>query len=228
MKKIKINNKWDILLPEHRASRPEWFTEKGWERKRLDLMSEKIGKDSVVFYVGAEEGEFPALCSMWGAKKVVLFEPNNLVWSNLRAVWEENRLPIPLSFVGFASDKDTHGEMLEGFPECAYGEIISNHAFKELRGNTDIPEIKIDTVVQKLHMIPDFIILDVEGSEGKVLRGAEKTLSEHHPKIFLSGHPEFMLDYGEHLTELRKWIIDLGYEETLIDYPLHEVHFYYE
>jgi hypothetical protein len=70
--------------------------------------------------------------------------------------------------------------------------------------------------------------LDVEGSEWRVLAGAEKVLREHKPKIWLSGHPEFMLQqWDESLYNLRQWIKGLGYTEIILDYQ-HEVHLYYE
>ena len=31
-------------------------------------MHNNIGKGDVVYYVGAEEGEMPALCQMWGQR----------------------------------------------------------------------------------------------------------------------------------------------------------------
>ena len=43
MVSAKLNGKFDIILPKHRADRPEWYTEKGWERNRLDSMYENIG-----------------------------------------------------------------------------------------------------------------------------------------------------------------------------------------
>jgi hypothetical protein len=52
----------------------------------LSLCSENIGTGDVVYYVGAEEGEMPALCQMWGAE-VVLFEPNPKVWSHFPLLW---------------------------------------------------------------------------------------------------------------------------------------------
>ena len=39
---------------------------------------------------------------------------------------------------------------------------------------------------------------------------------------------EFLRTYDEWGAELRQWIIGLGYKETLLDYPLHEVHLLYE
>jgi hypothetical protein len=75
---------------------------------------------------------------------------------------------------------------------------------------------------------PTAISLDVEGSEWRVLGGAERVLREHKPKIWLSGHPEFMMMYWkEYLYDLRQFIKGIGYKETFLDYQ-HEVHLYYE
>ena len=53
-------------------------------------------------------------------------------------------------------------------------------------------------------------------------------LKQYKPKIWLSGHPEFMLQqWDESLYNLRQWIKGFGYKETLIDYQ-HEVHLFYE
>ena len=70
--------------------------------------------------------------------------------------------------------------------------------------------------------------MDVEGSEWEVLKGAEETLREYHPKLWVSIHPEFLFRiYGKYQYELRKWIKDLGYTEELLDYQ-HELHVFYE
>lgn len=230
MVKAKLNGAYEIILPKHRADRAEWYTEDGWEKKRLDHMHKHIGKGDVVYYVGSEEGEFPALCQMWGAE-VILFEPNPKVWSNTKAIWEANGLDEPVTFQGFCSEEDKivdmNGVLQHGFPKCADEEILSAHGFKELDKEADnYNQIRIDSIVSH---VPTVISIDVEGSEGHVLRGAIGVLEKHHPKIYLSLHPEFIHNqYGEWGAELRKWIIDLGYKETLLDYPLHEVHLYYE
>lgn len=152
MVRAKLNGKYDIILPEHRAERPEWYTDKGWERERLDALHDEIkrqikaGIQPVVYYVGAEEGEMCALCQMWGAE-VMMFEPNPLVLPNIRAIWEANELDPPLAlFVGFASnvtdlEPPMPNPLAVGFakewPEAAYGELIGNHGFKELYQEAD-------------------------------------------------------------------------------------------
>lgn len=224
----KINGKWDLLLPKHRADRPDWSTPKGWERERMDSMEEHLTKDDVLFYVGVEEGDLAGVVASWGVT-LGMFEPNDKVWPNIKAIWEANNLPDPaFCFPGFASDR-TDQRHLEGvdkkpFPASANGPIIGDHGFKELAAPGDIPQIRIDDIPIK----PTALTIDVEGSEFAVLRGAEKTILEHHPKIWLSLHPEFMFKYfGEYSRDLRNWLSDRGYSETLLAWD-HEAHFLYQ
>jgi FkbM family methyltransferase len=232
MIKTTLNGEFEIILPKHRADRPEWHSEAGWEKPRLKSMHENIGKGDVVYYVGAEEGEFPALCQMWGAE-VVLFEPNPKVWSHLPATWISNNLELPMVCIpGFASDKTNELARIyyNEWPPEADNIIEAAHGFKELYLEGDsYGQITIDSCVYN-HGIkpPTAILLDVEGSEWRVLGGSQKVLKKHKPKIWLSGHPEFMIQqWSEYLYDLRTWIKNLGYKETLLDYQ-HEVHLFYE
>jgi len=232
MIKTILNGEFEILLPKHRAERTQWHTDAGWEKLRLKSMHKNIGSGDIVYYVGAEEGEFPALCQMWGAE-VVLFEPNPKVWSHLPLTWTSNNLEIPMACIpGFASDKinNLSRVYLNEWPPEVNDEIVAAHGFKELylEGDT-YGQITIDSCVYDHNIKPPTAIsLDVEGSEWKVLRGAERTIRDHKPKIWLSGHPEFMLQqWNEALYDLRQWIKRLGYTETLLDYQ-HEVHLFYE
>lgn len=231
MIKAKLNGEFEIILPKHRADRPEWYTDKGWEKKRLQSMHENLGKGDVIYYVGAEEGEMCALCQMWGAK-VVMFEPNDKVWPNIKAIWEANKLELPLAvFSGFAANKTTPNAPLivKGFPDSANGEVIHDHGFKELHDAGNIPQVKIDDLVELKEVFPPTALtMDVEGAEWEVLQGAEETIKKYHPKIWLSLHPEFLFRiYGKYSYEVRRWLIDMGYKETLLDYQ-HEAHFFYE
>lgn len=226
---VKINGKWNIILPEHRANRKEYHEQPYWEEARLNSMHEQIGAGDVVYYVGAEEGEMPALCQMWGAE-VVLFEPNDRVWPNIRSIWESNNLEPPTSFVGFASNISIEGATIyDNWPDCAYGEVIGDHGFKELQDPGDIHQIRISEIVNNGAKYPTAVCIDVEGSEKRVLEGMESLMASHlKPKIWLSIHPEFMFRiYGEYQYDLRRWIKDLGYKETILDYQ-HELHLMYE
>ena len=227
---VKVNGQFDIVLPKHRADRPEWFSEKGWEKKRLESMHQNLGEGDIIYYVGSEEGEMPALCQMWGAK-VMLFEPNDRVWANTAAIWEANGLTPPMAtFQGFAANKTSEKTpvLLDGFPKSAEGAIIPDHAFRALNEPGDIPQLKIDDLVKsELVPPPTALSMDVEGSEWEVLQGAEQVLRTYHPKIWLSLHPEFLFgQYNKYSYEVRRWLMDMGYTETLLDYQ-HEAHFFY-
>lgn len=233
MKKTLINNKWELLLPDHRAARPEWPV---WEKERLAAIHDEIerwfrpGLHPIVFDIGAEEGDFPALYSKWGAD-VVLFEPNDRVWPNIKAIWDANKLKAPLkTFSGFASSIDDYElKDIEGpiWPQSSRGEVIGDHGFKELADNRNsiIPEIKLDTFCEDLFITPQIITIDVEGSEFEVLKGAEAVLKDTYPTVFVSIHPEFMYHHFKQYTaELVKYMTDLGYTYEILAFD-HEFHF---
>jgi len=209
-----INERWKLLLPEHRAARPEWPV---WEKERLASMHEHLtalvrsvtdwsqidpySKRPVIIDVGAEEGDFPALWAQWGMD-VILFEPNPKVWPNIKAIWDANFLPHPLAmFVGFASDQtnvsppnDTvhsKGYLAEdGWPNCAHGEVIGNHGFRHLAEQAgETPQIEIDVFCAErtIHAIT----MDVEGSELRVLKGARRILERDRPLVWVSCHTDY-------------------------------------
>lgn len=238
MVRTKINGNWEIILPKYRAERPEYHSEEGWERKRLDALYNHIKPGDLVYYIGAEEGEHPALCQMWGAK-VVMFEPNQKAWPNIRAIWNANNLELPEGiFVGFASNKtelkpkhlDYDDEVqADGWPKCAHDKMIGAHGFRQLYQETKaVKQMEIDVFAREHNHKPTLITFDVEGSEWQVLKGAERVIQKYKPVLIASIHPEFMFDqFNQYSHDFRNWIKGFGYKETLIDYQ-HEAHFLYE
>jgi FkbM family methyltransferase len=221
-RKVWINGRWPLLLPEHRAARPEW---PWWEATRLAAMRTVIDDTSVVWDVGAEEGDFPALWASWGAR-VVMAEPNPRVWPNIALIWRANELPDPLlcwsGFLGAETDAaatvpGVAEQALAGrWPASADGPVIGDHGFCQLGERPDLPTTRIDWLVEMGAAPPTVLTMDVEGSELHVLRGAASTLLEHRPDVFVSIHPEFMEHhYGivGGVASIRAFMRDHGYEE---------------
>jgi len=251
MVNTRINGEYFLLLPDHRAARPEWKIENGgWEVARIDAMIDKINsikmqmyprtKNIVVFDIGTEEGDLSALIAKYTRCDMVLFEPNDRVWACIRAIWEANGLPGPLEFFpGFLSNESKKPKDIDW---RTVGTIIPDHGFKQLyEQDPDIPQLKLDDWCMAKGIYPDIITMDVEGAEFEVIKGAEAVLRKLRPIIFMSVHPEFMYEsyrntgewkdrYGErqHVVHMLRFIDELGYTHRCIEYDYHELHMVFE
>jgi len=243
MIKTRINGRWDLLLPKHRAARPEWNT--GWEVERLDSMHRNIWPGATVYDIGTEEGDISALLALWcanggtsmGSGSLYLFEPNQRVWPNVKAIFEANGLKPPAgAWTGFVGPErrdavidswrlDEDEWVSDGWPSCADGPIIGDHGFLNICERPDVPVVSIDWLVQHgVAEVPHVITMDVEGAEWEVLKGAENVMAAHKPIIYTSIHPEFMSQmYGQHANDMKDWMLDRGYEFKILGWD-HEWH----
>jgi len=236
MIKTTLNGKYEIILPKHRAERPDWHKPPYWEYERIESMMANLKPTDNVFYIGAEEGEIPAIMAKEMTKgTMVMFEPNPKVVPNTKAIWDANKLKQPIFFVGFASSQTRFpnpmpDELLleDGWPKCAYGPVIGDHGFRNLDENGEeepiLPEIKLDDFMAEYEIIPNIITMDVEGSEFEILKGAAGLIEEYRPLLWISIHPEFMYQhYNQYGSELMQYMKAMGYKFKLLDYN-HEVH----
>lgn len=217
-------------MPDHRADRPEWVT--GWEVDRLASMHLAIRPTDTVYDVGTEEGDLSALLGTWCAR-LHMFEPNDRVWPNVRAIWEANNLPTPAGcWSGFAGPRTTipgaAWQPSNQWPPSAYGPVIGDHGFCQLGERPDLPSVALDDYADACGDAPDVITMDVEGSELEVLRGAERLLREKRPVVFVSVHPESMLaHYGQYQNELNFFMKGLGYVGDFLAHD-HEAHWLFQ
>jgi FkbM family methyltransferase len=231
MQLTKINGKYELFLPEHRAMRPEWKIENGgWEVSRIEAMLQRITKRDVVFDIGTEEGDISALIAKYTGCQMVLFEPNDRVWSCLKATWEANDLFRPLEFFsGFIGSVGKEGVMTE-WDDIKMDELIVDHGFKQLyESYPSVPVARLDDWCVASGTYPTVITMDVEGSEFEVIKGAKEILREHSPLIFMSIHGAFMHEhYGQHIGDMLKFIHDCGYRHEVIELDYHELHVLFE
>ena len=168
MRDVLINQRWTLTLPDHRA-RGDWWDH--WEEERLASMADHIGEGDVVYYVGAEQGDMPALCASWGAD-TVLIEPSVQVWPNMRAIYYANDLAEPLAtFWGFAGSTDyfVDGDSVSlGWCQQAYGDVTDVEGFCNLYERPDLGVVTLPVqFTQALPYILTVVIL--AGFVGKAI-----------------------------------------------------------
>ena len=214
MREILINGKWPLNLLDHRAERPEWPY---WEAHTLALAHSLIDEGTVVWDVGSEEGDFPALFGTWG-DEVVLIEPNPYVWPQIKIHWEANNTHEPLAcLVGLASDHidlanpDYDAGFTAGWPNAALGEVWPAHGFRHIWEHAHTsPQFRLDRLPLKP---PNLIMMDIEGGELLALRGCKDVLLDHHPDVLVSIHPAFLRDlYGQTKQDVVEFMDSVGYE----------------
>ncbi len=217
MAPCRVHDRWELLLPEHRAWRPGWDR---WELERISAMRDHLAPGDVVFDIGAEEGDMSALWASWGCR-TVLIEANPLSWPWIRRSFEANGLAAAGWWVGFAAGRswrvdDGHRLGWSDWPDCSYEpDPTPEHGFvtpHEYAGQ--IPGRTVDDLVDELGLVPDVLTIDVEGSELGVFEGAVGTLRRHRPKVFCSVHPEFIRNLGQDPAQVFDLMASHGYTAT--------------
>lgn len=219
MKDALVNKTWKLKLPGDRAEFHQ--SDPTWERDFLKCLQGEITQGDVLFDIGAECGDLSALYATWGAT-VVPFEPSYDYWSTIRDTFQANSLTVPALWDGFVGDvTNTKRPVPTEWPDHQKPEVKS---FRRL-GSHDLPTITVDEFCQRSGLKPDILVIDVEGSELLVLRGAQKTLTEVRPKLFISVHPEFMFDNYQHYeNDLHSFLGKFNYGKEHISHD-HEHHY---
>jgi len=159
----------------------------------------KAKEGDVVFDAGAYVGDTALwFCKAVGPQgKVYAFEPEPRNFEKLKANIERNKITnvIPLQL----ALSENEGEMQVA---SAGGSSIMTQA----RTGTSVKVTTIDKFVgaNKLPRV-DFIKMDVEGHELKVLEGAHETIQAFKPSLALSAYHR-----GDDLIKLPKFLLELN------------------
>lgn len=226
---------YNIILPHFLATWDVWSY---WERERIDSMAQHLKKGDVLFDIGTEVGWMSVvLASMVGAENMVLIEPTPEFWPNIKETWERNLDKPPLAcYTGLVGDKTVKtGEdnFTRGFPKHVGDKLVNGMAYRYIHNNDDPeivrqkrnrPEDTIDDLVKQHGIVPDALTMDTEGSELPILRGAEKTIKQYKPLIWVSIHPDLaQRDYNVTDGDTQKYLYSLGYtgEHLATDHEEH-------
>jgi FkbM family methyltransferase len=224
--------RYRVAVPDFIADREDF---PHWEKDRLLSMDMNLAPRDVLFDVGAELGWQSAIYAGFVAPcHIHLFEPAAELWPTIRAIWDANHLPVPGATCAALVSNRTWGEPVIarwGWPDVAYRPALTgydNWAAIHSYGLTGVlPEISLDEFVARTGVVPTAIAVDVEGAEGRVLRGAARILREHRPRVWVSLHPDVRLaKYGTSKDAIRKFVCGFDYDEQYLGTD-HEEHWFF-
>jgi FkbM family methyltransferase len=191
------------------------------------LNKQDINDEIVLLDVGANTGAFCFLPIINERIKTYAFEPNPLTHSILKeninlnnmndfiksfnmGLWSEKKnmdLKIP---------KDLTDSGLATFGETPTRFIYDNKNGEYITVNVECDTI--DNIVEDLKLkTVTAIKIDTEGSELKILMGAEKTIKKHKPIILFEYFDGNTVQFGYKKEQLIKLLLEYGY--TDFSYP---------
>jgi len=216
------------LVPAFRRIRGEFF----WIHPRLltvethdsephiyEWIVNHLPRGGVFFDVGAHYGwlSLKAARHVGRSGRVVAFEPSPVLLEILHYHQRRNRLP-QMTIVGSAVSETDAAEarfyLLNGGLSSRNSLTIGPPGLPFLdsveKAATEVPTVKLDSFCGKSGITPDVIKIDVEGSEGMVLRGAASILRRFGPVLVVSTHP-YWFPASESAGELFDFLAGCGY-----------------
>lgn len=183
-----------------------------FESETVDLINKLVNLGDIVLDVGANVGCHSLLFSklVGPMGRVIAFEPTGWAFRKIKRNKDLNSL--------FLSDNLTL-EKLAIADRTIEGQRVKFKSSWLIFGTSLPPEeesvdfITIDDYVEKAGLARvDFIKIDVDGYEAKVIRGAMKTLRVHGPILLLELGSYTLASVGDKLEDLVNYIYDQSYK----------------
>lgn len=149
----------------------------------------KINHGEIIFDCGSNLGIFAAYAASKGAI-VYCFEPSTYTRHYLRIT--QKLYPQNIIIVPYGLSNSQGFSNFRQYDNPAASRIIQkNNLFNHCVLYEDIVElISIDKFCEQTKIIPNFIKMDIEGSEIEALLGGVKTINKHNPVISFCIHDD--------------------------------------
>ncbi|MBL7848369.1 MAG: FkbM family methyltransferase [Cyclobacteriaceae bacterium] len=189
----------------------EWLVFWGIQVEPRRTLYQLVKPGSIVIDVGANIGEVSMnLAQLVGPSGFVhSFEPDTATFRKLnRNVALNNFVNLRINPIGLG-DRDEQLVLQTEVPSNRGGSRIHRHLSQGQR----VQVITLDSYVTKQQPGPVSLIkIDVEGFELHVLRGAEHTLRQYKPVLFIELDDDNLRDQGDSATELVRFLEKRGYQ----------------
>jgi FkbM family methyltransferase len=171
-----------------------------YEKEEQILLGKLVKNGEIFFDIGANVGFYSLLAAkLIGVRGlVVAFEPDGDNFNFLKKHLEINHINNVKSFQLAVADVNNRGFFKKG-ESNAVGELVSEC------GEILVDVVSLDEFCVTENLFPDFMKIDVEGAELKVLKGARTVLSKKRPTLVIATHSNQLF------VECREFLSNLGY-----------------
>lgn len=119
-------------------------------------------------------------------------------------VTTNNKFYLEYSFVG----DDTQNYAID--LQDGSGKLIAS------KNNNNISIKTLDDIILEYHFVPNFIKIDTDGFDFRVLRSAESTLISYKPTLYFEWDKIHLQTQGENPLSIFDYLHRLGYEKCII------------
>ena len=138
-------------------------------------------KGDVIFDCGACMGETALWFAQFKPMRIFSFETDERNKEVLQHIIKQEKLPCEIvpKVVGLSTGEAWFSSKPN---RIGQGKVI----MKETDGAVKVPMVSIDDFASEKGIVPNFIKMDIEGSEYDALRGAERVIREHRPRLAIA------------------------------------------
>jgi FkbM family methyltransferase len=170
-----------------------WTAWHAHERELAAFLSARILPGQTCFDVGANVGIYVLQIARWSAPdgRIVAFEPNPATLPVLRRHIALNGLEARVTVVEKAAGaRAGAAELFDSAAGSGLSRIgAPNPGIQVAVEPTSIAMTTIDAYCRETGIVPDWMLIDVEGYEFEVLQGAADTLRRHRLHVVVELHP---------------------------------------
>jgi FkbM family methyltransferase len=187
-----------------------------YEANELAFLARTLRPGMTVVDAGANEGLYTLLAArcVGPTGSVWAFEPSSREFDRLRYNVENNELSNVRLFRIALGDSPAEQDLLIAAAEHAGQSTLGRFAYESVGnlGRERVPIQKLDDLVQQhgLNRL-DLLKVDVEGAEGRLLRGARNTLRDLRPLVLFEVLEPALLNQGDTLDELLRILREACY-----------------
>jgi FkbM family methyltransferase len=186
-----------------------------YEPEVTEVLRREIRPGNICIDVGAHVGYYAILMARLAGQKgvVVAFEPVPVNFEMLQSNIALNALEnVRLEPLAVSEGAGGLSLILRSDTELTMNASASGYGVEDRRKVLQVATCSLDGYLARTGIIPDLLLIDVEGAELDVLKGAQATLSKAPPNLLIEIHGW----HGPEHDEVSRFLSSFGYQGTIL------------